>query len=79
VKKSTEGDRKAIGQIYVRDDDLSCRLEEAKKLALRIRGVLGVETNHTWDTLVVEYDPEKVTLDQIRKTIANRGMTKTPT
>jgi hypothetical protein len=53
-------------------------LEEAKKLALRIKGVLGVETNHTWDTLVVEYDPEKVTLDQIRKTIANRGMTKTP-
>ena len=61
----------AMGQIYVHNDGVFCRLEEAKELILRIKGVLNVETNHMSDKLVVEYDPEKVTLDQIRKTIEN--------
>jgi hypothetical protein len=44
-------------------------LEEAKRQVLSIEGVLGVEANHVSETLAIEYDPEKVTMNQIRKTI----------
>jgi hypothetical protein len=78
MNKPIQGHRKAMGQIYVRNNGALCRLEEAKELVLRIKGVLNVETNHMSDMLVIDYDPEKVTLDQIRKTVENGDKTQTP-
>ena len=73
MKKPIKGESKAIGQIYVRDHGLFCRLEEAREKVIGINGVLSAETNHTSDMLVVEYDSEKVAIDKIRKTIDNES------
>ena len=79
MDEPSRGHRKAIAQIHVNGDDISCGLEEAKVLVFRLKGVLNVESNHVSETLVIEYDPDKVTLDQIRETIKNRRKAQSST
>jgi tRNA U54 and U55 pseudouridine synthase Pus10 len=51
--------------IYSRDPS---KLERARRKILRLRGVLQVEADYMSYILTVEYDLEKATLDQVRKT-----------
>jgi Zn-dependent membrane protease YugP len=51
--------------IYSRDPS---KLERARRKILRLRGVLQVEVDYMSHILTVAYDPEKTTLDQVRKT-----------
>lgn len=61
---------KARGSISVSEAaDGTCRLERAKKAVSKIKGVLSIEANHVTHMLEIEYDPEQVSLDEIRKTI----------
>jgi copper chaperone CopZ len=47
----------------------SCRLESIKEQVSKIAGVSGVEANHVTDMLSFEYDPEKATMDEIRRNV----------
>ena len=49
-------------------DDLS-RLEKARAIAARLEGVVKSEADHTLQMLTIEYDPEKITLDEIRNAV----------
>ncbi len=61
---------KARGSIHVSEaKDGSCRLESAKKTVSKIKGVLLVEANHMTHVLEIEYDPSKVSLDDLRNAI----------
>ena len=60
----------AKGTLHVPQHEGSpCRLEALKKQVSKIAGVSGVEANHVTDMLSIEYDPEKVTMDEIRKKV----------
>jgi tRNA U54 and U55 pseudouridine synthase Pus10 len=55
--------------IYSRDPS---KLERARRKILRLRGVIQVEADYMSYILTVAYDPEKATLDQVRKTTGIR-------
>ena len=69
MNSSFERSGKAKGTIHVSDNKVPCGLEEAKEMVSQIKGVLDVESNHLTHLLSIEYDPQKVTLDQIRKAV----------
>ena len=52
--------------IYVCGSGRSKGLQRARRDVTKLRGVLSVEVNHITIMLSVEYDPEEVTIDQIR-------------
>ena len=52
-------------------DDLS-RLEKARAVASRLEGVVKSEADHTLQMLTIEYDPQKITLEEIRNAV--RGL-----
>jgi cation transport ATPase len=61
---------KAKGTIHVvQHEGRPCRLESLKKKVSKIAGVSGVEANHVTHMLSIEYDPKKVTMDEIRKKV----------
>ena len=43
------------------------RMEEARDAITKLDGVLKVESNHVTHMFYVEYDPEKVSFERIRK------------
>ena len=45
------------------------RMEEAKDSISKLNGVLKVEANHVTHMFYVEYDPEKVSFERIRKEV----------
>ena len=45
------------------------RMEEARAAIAKLDGVLKVETNHVTHMFYVEYDPEKVSFERIRKKV----------
>jgi len=49
-------------------DDLS-RLEKARLLVSKLEGVVTSEADHTFQILTVEYDPETITLEEIRNSV----------
>jgi copper chaperone CopZ len=60
----------ANGTIYItQHEGRPCRLESLKKQVSKIAGISGVETNHVTHMLSIEYDPKKVTMDEIRKKV----------
>ena len=48
-------------------DNSSYGLENAAEALRKVEGVLIVEANHLSNTIYVEYDPNKISLDAIRK------------
>lgn len=61
--------RKAKGVIHIESREGTCKLENAKELASKIKGVFSVEANHVSHMLTIQYDLKQVSLDQIRKKI----------
>ncbi|MDH2901505.1 MAG: heavy-metal-associated domain-containing protein [archaeon] len=60
----------AKGTIHVSPrEGRSCRLESVREQVSKIAGISSVEANHVSHALSIEYDPKKITLDQIRKKI----------
>jgi hypothetical protein len=60
----------ARGTIHVAEHETKpCRLETLGEQVSKILGVSSVETNHVTHSLSIEYDPQKVTLVQIRNKI----------
>ena len=55
--------------IHIPAKDAPCGLEKIRESVSKIVGVFDAEANHISDTLTVEYDPDRVTLDQIRRAI----------
>lgn len=45
------------------------RIEEAREAISKMDGVLKVETNHVTHMFYVEYDPEKISFERIRKEV----------
>ena len=45
------------------------RMEEAGAAITKLNGVLKVETNHVTHMFYVEYNPEKVNFERIRKEV----------
>ena len=43
------------------------RMEEAREAMIKLNGVLKVDTNHVTHMFYVEYDPEKISFERIRK------------
>jgi Heavy-metal-associated domain len=66
-------ERKAKGTIHVESREGPCRLENAKEVVSKMKGVFSVEANHVSHMLTIQYDPDKVTLDQIRKTVESNS------
>jgi len=60
----------AKGTIHFIHERGPCKLESLKAEVLAMEGVSSVQANHVSHVLSIEYDPKKVTLDQIRKKIA---------
>ncbi len=44
-------------------------MEEARDAITKLDGVLKVETNHVTHMFYVEYDPEKISFESIRKQV----------
>ena len=44
-------------------------MEEAGNAITKLNGVLKVETNHVTHLFYVEYDPEKISFERIRKEV----------
>ena len=44
-------------------------MEEARDAIIKLNGVLKVETNHVTHMFYVEYDPEKISFESIRKEV----------
>ena len=60
----------AKGTIEVTQNERGvCRLEQLKEMLSKMNGVSSVEANHITHMLSVEYDPKKVTMDEIRKKV----------
>ena len=49
--------------------DMWRRMEEARDAISKIDGVLKVEANHVTRMFYVEYDPEKISFEKIRKEV----------
>ncbi len=64
---------RSIGRGIIRfcGDKEAERLENARTIVCGMKGVTRAEANHISRILCVEYDPERVTLDEIR--VAVRG------
>ena len=45
------------------------RMEEAGSAITKLKGVSKVETNHVTHMFYVEYDPEKISFEKIRKEV----------
>ena len=45
------------------------RMEEARDAVAKLDGVSKVETNHVTHMFYVEYDPEKISFEKIRKEV----------
>jgi hypothetical protein len=58
---------RAMCTIRVWEVDDPGRLEKARRIVRNLRGVMKTEANHTSQMLTVEYDPEEIILDEIRK------------
>jgi hypothetical protein len=58
--------QKTKSVINISRDEAECRLERVRELVSKIAGVFHTETNHINDTLTIEYDRDRVTLDRIR-------------
>jgi copper chaperone CopZ len=61
--------RKAKSIIRVADTKAPNGLENAKEAVSKIDGVYECEANHILQMLSVEYDEDRVTLDQIRRSV----------
>jgi len=57
--------------IHISGEARSKRLQKAKEDVSKLRGVLTVDASHITRMLKVEYDPEEVTIDQIRVAAGN--------
>jgi copper chaperone CopZ len=57
--------------VRIESNGAHCGLEAARDAILKMDGIFDVDANHLSETLAVEYDSEKVTLDQIRNEIKN--------
>ena len=44
-------------------------MEEARGAIAKLDGVLKVETNHVTHMFYIEYDPEKISFERIRKEV----------
>jgi copper chaperone CopZ len=55
--------------IYVATSEASCQLEKARGAVSEIPGIFDVDANHLSNLLTIDYDQERVSLAQIRRTI----------
>ena len=44
-------------------------MEEAREAMIKLNGVLKVDTNHVTHMFYVEYDPERISFERIRKEV----------
>ncbi len=61
--------RKAKSMILIENGQAPHGLEFARRAVSKIDGVFDVEANHVSRLLIVEYDQDKVTLEQIQKIV----------
>jgi hypothetical protein len=55
--------------IYVASSEAPCGLEKVRETVSKIPGIFDVDANHLNDLLTIDYDQDRVTLAQIRRTI----------
>jgi len=60
---------RAICTICVSESDDLGKLERARSRVVRLKGIVKSEADHVFQILTVEYDPEIVTLEEIRNLI----------
>jgi hypothetical protein len=55
--------------IYVKSSEAPCGLEKVREAVSRIPGIFDADAYHVSNLLAIDYDQDRVTLDQIRRTI----------
>ena len=55
--------------IHVASSGARCQLEKARGAVSEIPGIFDVEANHLSNLLTIDYDQDRVSLAQIRRTI----------
>jgi copper chaperone CopZ len=55
--------------IYVASSEASCGLEKAREAVSKVPGIFDVDANHLNNLLTINYDRDRVTLAQIRRTV----------
>jgi copper chaperone CopZ len=55
--------------IYVATSGARCQLEKARGAVSEIPGIFDVDANHLSNLLTIDYDQDRVSLAQIRRTI----------
>jgi len=55
--------------IHVASIDAPCGLEKVREAVSKIPGIFDVDANHVNSILAIEYDQDRATLAQIRRTI----------
>ena len=65
----SEKRNRALCTFHIAETDDPARLEKARAAVAKLKGVKRTEADHTLQMLTVNYDPEKITLEDIRKTV----------
>ena len=60
---------RALGIFHLEETDDPRRLERARAAVAKLQGVRSSEADHTSQVLTVNYDPGKITLEEIRNTV----------
>lgn len=65
--------RKRRAKCTIHVDEGNDGLEAAQKSVSKLEGILDVRANHISHMLGIEYDPDKITIEEIRKEIEAVG------
>ncbi len=63
--------------IYVSSNEAPYGLEKAREAVSKIPGIFDVDANHLNNLLTIDYDQDRVTLAQIRRTIKEASRDET--
>jgi copper chaperone CopZ len=55
--------------IHVASNEAPCGLEKVREAVSKIPGIFDVDANHVNSLLAIDYDQDRATLAQIRRTI----------
>ena len=68
----TSGKQEATAILRIRGMDVSGRAQHLRRAVDRLDGVLLVDINYILENVTIRYDPERLTLYQIKKKLESR-------
>jgi copper chaperone CopZ len=80
IKSQSDGEelmQMARSLIYVPSSEAPHGLEKVTEAVSKIPGIFDIEANHLNNLLTIDYDQDRVTLAQIRKTIREASRDQT--